>query len=38
MKDGYADSRDAPFGVCFAKTHTVDPTALGNVTAAANQE
>ena len=38
MKDGYADSRGAPFGVCFAKIHAVDPTALGNVTAAANQE
>jgi hypothetical protein len=38
MKDGYADSRDAPFGVCFAKIRTVDSTALRNVTAAANQK
>jgi hypothetical protein len=38
MKNGYADSRNAPFGVCFAKIHTVDSTALGNVTAVANQE
>lgn len=38
MKDGSADSRDAPFGVCFAKIRTVDSNALRNVTAAANQK
>ena len=38
MKDGSALSRDAPFGVCFAKIRTVNSTALRNVTDEANQK